>query len=163
MSAVQQNESAIVVQSLSRVQLFVPWTIACQPSLSSTISWNLLKFTIESVMLSNQLIFCCLLLLLPYSFPASGSFPINQFFASGGQSIGASASPSTSVLLKLCTLDWDLNPCAWDSNLAKTQLGTLTHMAGTLTQPKPTIPGFRTQWNSSSWCLIAERIQWETK
>ena len=25
------------------------------------------------------------------SFPASGSFPINQFFASGGQSIGASA------------------------------------------------------------------------
>ena len=30
------------------------------------------------------------------SFPASGSFPVNQFFASGGQSIGASAS--TSVL-----------------------------------------------------------------
>ena len=26
------------------------------------------------------------------SFPASGSFPINQFFASGGQSIGVSAS-----------------------------------------------------------------------
>ena len=30
------------------------------------------------------------------SFPTSGSFPVNQFFASGGQSIGASAS--TSVL-----------------------------------------------------------------
>ena len=28
------------------------------------------------------------------SFPASGSFPISQFFASGGQSIGASASAS---------------------------------------------------------------------
>ena len=28
------------------------------------------------------------------SFPVSGSFPINQFFASGGQSIGASASAS---------------------------------------------------------------------
>ena len=28
------------------------------------------------------------------SFPASGSFPINQFFTSGGQSIGASASAS---------------------------------------------------------------------
>ena len=26
------------------------------------------------------------------SFPASGSFPVSQFFASGGQSIGASAS-----------------------------------------------------------------------
>ena len=28
------------------------------------------------------------------SFPASGSFPMSQFFASGGQSIGASASAS---------------------------------------------------------------------
>ena len=32
------------------------------------------------------------------SFPASGSFPMNQLFASGGQSIGASASASASVL-----------------------------------------------------------------
>ena len=37
------------------------------------------------------------------SFPASGSFPMNQFFASGGQSIGVSAS--TSVLAKN-TQDW---------------------------------------------------------
>ena len=29
-----------------------------------------------------------------YSFPASGSFLISQFFAAGGQSIGASASAS---------------------------------------------------------------------
>ena len=28
----------------------------------------------------------------PQSFPASGSFPVSQFFASGGQSIGVSAS-----------------------------------------------------------------------
>ena len=34
------------------------------------------------------------------SFPASGSFPKSQFFTSGGQSIGASASAS--VLLKCC-------------------------------------------------------------
>ena len=33
----------------------------------------------------------------------------------------------------------------------------------TRTQPKPTVPGFRTQWSSDSWCLIAERTQWETK
>ena len=32
------------------------------------------------------------------SFPALGSFPTSQFFASGGQSIGASASASASVL-----------------------------------------------------------------
>ena len=37
------------------------------------------------------------------SFPASGSFPKSQFFASGGQSIGVSAS--TSVLL-MNTQDW---------------------------------------------------------
>ena len=32
------------------------------------------------------------------SFSASGSFPMSQFFASGGQNIGASASTSASVL-----------------------------------------------------------------
>ena len=32
------------------------------------------------------------------SLPASGSFPLSQFFTSGGQSIGASASASASVL-----------------------------------------------------------------
>ena len=30
----------------------------------------------------------------PQSFPASGSFPMSQFLASGGQNIGVSASPS---------------------------------------------------------------------
>ena len=34
----------------------------------------------------------------PQSFPASGSFPVNQLFASGGQRIGASASASVSPL-----------------------------------------------------------------
>ena len=42
------------------------------------------------------------------SFPATGSFPMNQFFASGGQSIGVSAS--TSVLPKN-TQDW--SPLGW--------------------------------------------------
>ena len=37
---------------------------------------------------SNHLILCCPLLLLPY-FPASGSFPMSQLFALGGQRIGA--------------------------------------------------------------------------
>ena len=40
------------------------WTAACQPSLSITNSQSLLRL-IESVMPSNQLIFCCLLFLLP--------------------------------------------------------------------------------------------------
>ena len=60
------------VQSLSRVWLFVtPWITASQASLSITISWSSLKLTsIESVMPSSHLIFCCALLLLP-SIPRS--------------------------------------------------------------------------------------------
>ena len=114
--------------------------------MSFTISWSLLKFmSTELVMLSNHLILCCPLYLLPsifpsirvfssestliwkdpdacsnscpsswwchptilssvvpfsclLSFPASGSFPMSQLFASGGQSTRASASAS--VLLR---------------------------------------------------------------
>ena len=50
--------------------------------------------SIESVMPSNHLILCCPLLSCLQSFPASGSFPVSQFFASGSQSIGVSASAS---------------------------------------------------------------------
>ena len=79
---------------VSCVQLFVtPWTKAHQASLSCTISWNLLKLmSSKSVMPSNHLILCRPLLLLPSILPASGSFLVSQFFASGGGSIGGSAS-----------------------------------------------------------------------
>ena len=62
----------IVVQSLSRVQLFAtPWTAARQTSPSFTISQNLLKLmSTESVMPFNHLILCCPLLLLPSVFPS---------------------------------------------------------------------------------------------
>ena len=70
------------------------WIAACQASLSFTISQSLLKLmSIEVVMLSNHLIFCCPLSCLQ-PFPASGSFPMSWRFTSGGQSIGASASVS---------------------------------------------------------------------
>ena len=61
----------VIVQSLSRVQLFVtPWTAARQATLSLTISWSLPKFMfIESVMPSNHLILFCPLL-LPSIFPS---------------------------------------------------------------------------------------------
>ena len=60
------------VQSLSRVWLFViPWTAACQVSLSIANSRSLLKLmSIESVMPSNHLILCHPLLLLPSIFPS---------------------------------------------------------------------------------------------
>ena len=61
-----------LVQSLSRVQLFAtPWTAARQAPLAISNSWSLLKLmSIESVMLSNHLIFCCPLLLPPSIFPS---------------------------------------------------------------------------------------------
>ena len=51
------------------------WTHGHQAPLSSTISWNLHKFMpTESVMLSNLLILCHLLLLLPSVFPSISIF-----------------------------------------------------------------------------------------
>ena len=44
----------------------------------------------------------------PQSLPASGSFPMSQLFASGGQSIGVSASTS---VLPMNTQDW--SPLRW--------------------------------------------------
>ena len=71
-----------------------PWTATCCAPLFSTISQSLVKLMpIELVMPSNHLILTpfssC-----PQSFPASGSFPVSQLFASGGQRIGVSASAS---------------------------------------------------------------------
>ena len=63
-----------------------PWTATLQASLSVTSSRSLLKLmSIKSVMPSNHLILCRPLHLLPSVFP-TGSFPVSQFFASGGQS-----------------------------------------------------------------------------
>ena len=84
------------VQLLSHVRLIAtPWTAAGQASLSiptpgacsnSCPSSRWCHPTISSsvVPFSSWL----------KSFPASGSFPMSQFFASGGQSIGVSASAS---------------------------------------------------------------------
>ena len=85
-----------LVQSLGRVQLFAtPWTAACQASLSIINSRSFLKLTsIDLVMPSNHLILCRPLLPHLQYFPASGSFPVSQFFSSSGQSIGVSASAS---------------------------------------------------------------------
>ena len=87
------------VQSLSRVWLFAtPWTAAHQASLSITNSRSLLK--LHRVSPSSQ---CCHPTIsssvVPFSsclqsFPASGSFPMSRFFASGGQGTGVSASAS---------------------------------------------------------------------
>ena len=86
--------SIVVVWPLSYVCLFVtPWTVACQAPLSSTVSQSLLKLmSIESVMLSNHLILCRPISFCLQYFLASGSFPMSWLVASGGQSMGVSAS-----------------------------------------------------------------------
>ena len=86
------------IHLLPIVQLFAtPWTAAPQASLSFTISLSLLKLiSTEPMMLSNHLILCCPLLLLPSIFPSIGvfSFPMSRLSASGGRSVEASASAS---------------------------------------------------------------------
>ena len=80
------------VQSLSAVWFFaILWSAACQASLSSTVSYSLLKFmSIESVMLSNSLILGCPLLLCLQSFLSSRSFPVSWLSTSGSPNIGTS-------------------------------------------------------------------------
>ena len=94
------------VQSMSHVQFFAtPWTTAHQASLSITNSWSLLRCieSIKSVMPSTILSSVGPFSSRLQSFPASGSFPMSQFFPSGGQSIGVSASAS---VLPMNIQDW---------------------------------------------------------
>ena len=81
-STTWEAKSRAVVQLLSHVQLFMtPWTAAHQASLSFTISWSLLKLmSIEFVMLSNHLILCHPLLLLPSIFPSIRVFSNESAF-----------------------------------------------------------------------------------
>ena len=69
---VQILELFVLVQLLSYVQLYVtPWTAAHQASLSINNYESLLSFMyIRLVMLSNHLILCCPLIILPSIFPS---------------------------------------------------------------------------------------------
>ena len=101
-----------------------PCPTLCDPMDCSTpglpVHRQLLEFiklmSIESVMPSNHLI------LRPFSsclqsFPASGSFPMSQFFSLGGQSIGVSASES---VLPMNIQDWfPLGSTGWISLQSK--------------------------------------------
>ena len=85
---------SVSVQLLSRVQLFaIPWTVADQASLSSTISQSFLKLCslshwCHATISSSVVPFSSCL----QSFPASGSFLMSWPFSSDDQSTGVSAS-----------------------------------------------------------------------
>ena len=85
------------------------WSLPGFPTLHYT--QNLLKLmSIESVMPSNHLILCCLLLLPPSIFPSIRILLMSLLIASGGQSTGVSASASASVLA-MNIQDWF--PLGW--------------------------------------------------
>ena len=118
-------------QSLSHVWLFAtPWTTAHQASLSITNSRSPPKpMSIESVMPSYHLILCCPFSSCPQSFPAWGSFPLSQLFASGSQSIGVSASTSVT---SMNTQDW--SPLGWTGWISLQSKGLSTVFSNTTVQ-----------------------------
>ena len=96
------------VQSLSHVQLFVtPWIAACQashPSQTPRVYSNSCpsgRWCHPAISSSVTPFSSC------QSLPASGSFPMSQLFAWGGQSTGVSASSSVLPM----TQDW--SPLGW--------------------------------------------------
>ena len=122
----------ISVLSLSHVRLFaIPWTTAHQAYPSITNFRSLPKLmSIESAMPSNHLILCHpLLFSCPQSFPASGSFQMSQLFASGGHSIGVSASTS---LFPMNTQDW--SPLGWTGGISLQSKGLSRVFSNTTVQ-----------------------------
>ena len=106
----------------------IPWTTARQASLSVTNSQSLLKLmSVESVMPSNYLILCRPLLLPPSIFPSIRSFQMSQLFASGGQSIGPSAS-----VLPMNIQDWF--PLGWTGWISLLSQGLLRVFSNTTVQ-----------------------------
>ena len=65
----------------------------------------------------------------PQSFPASGSFQMNQHIASGGQSIGVSASAS---VLPMNTQDW--SPLGWSGWISLQSKGLSRVFSNTIVQ-----------------------------
>ena len=132
------------VQSLSRVRLFaIPWTAAHQASLSITHSRSPPKpMSIQSVMPCNNLLSVIPFSSCHQSFPASGFFPLSQFFKSGGQSIGVSASAS---VLPMNTQDW--SPLGWTAWISLQSKGLSRVFSNTTVQKHQF---FSTQLSSQS-------------
>ena len=140
------------VQLLSHVPLFVtPWTAARQASLFITNSWSLPNScplsqwchpTISSSVVPIPS--SCL-----QSFPASGSFPMSQFFLSGGQGIGVSASAS---ILPKYTQDW--SPLGWTGWISLKSKGLSKVFSNTTVQKHQffdTQPSSQSNSNIHTW------------
>ena len=86
------RKALFVIQPLTRVRLFATQhaRVPC-PSLSHRVCSDLCPLS-QWCHPTIYLILCCPSFLLPSIFLVSESFPMSQFFVSGGQNIGTSAS-----------------------------------------------------------------------
>ena len=145
------------VQLLSHVWLFAtPWTAVPQhPCPSPTLGdcWNScpLNQWYHPIILSSVVPFSCL-----QSFPASGSFPMSQLFASDGQSIGVSASTS---VLPMNIQDW--LPLGWTGWISLQSKGLSRVFSNTTVQKhqfigaqlsfSPTLTSMHDYWKNHSF------------
>ena len=140
----QHNHSLSSV--LSRVWLFAtPWTAALQTSLSITNSWACSDSCPSSwwchpAILSSVVPFSSHL----QSFPASGSFPMSQLFASGGQRTGVSASVS---VLPMNIQDWF--PLGWTGWISLQSKGLSRVFSNTTVQKHQFFGAQLSLWSNS--------------
>ena len=155
--------SHAVLPSFNCVQL-------CDPKDCSTRGFHVLQYLLEFAQahvpwISDAIQPSIVPFSCPLSFPASESFQMSQFFASGGQSIGASASAS---VLPMYIQDWfPLGWTGWISLLSKgCLLVSLLRDAGTSTAQsggeegragEPTRLGV-SHWNQT--CTVLEDADW---
>ena len=85
------------------------------------------------------------------SFPASGSFPMSQLFASGGQSIGVSASTS---VIPMNIQDWF--PLGWTGWISLLSMGLLRVFSSPTVRKHPFFSAQPSLWSNShirTWLL----------
>ena len=152
------KESRHYTQSVhfSHVWLFAIWRIAArQASLSSKLwvysnSYPLSGWCHPAISSSVFPFSSC-----TQSFPASGSFPISQFFTSGGQNIGVSASAS---VLPMNIQDWF--PLGWTGWISLLFMGLSRVFSNTTVQKhhflvlsflySPTLTSIHDYWKNHS-------------
>ena len=140
-------------QWLSHVQLFaIPCTAERQASMSITSSWSYSS----SCPLSRWFHPTISSSVVPFSsrlqfFPASGFFQMSQLFASGGQSIGVSASTS---VLSMNIQDWfPLGWTGWTSLQSKRLSRVFSKSINSLVLSflySPTLTSIHDHWKNHS-------------
>ena len=89
----------------------------------------------------------------PQSFPASGSFPMSQFFASGGQSIGVSASAS---VFPMNIQDW--SPLGWTAWISLQAKGPSRVFSSTKLWKHQFLGAQLSFWSNSHLYMTTEKI-----